>query len=144
MRLDDERESENVEDRRGSGPMIGGRHIGIGAVVIALAASYFLGSDPQVVFDLVGGGVPSVSAPAQKPPAGDAPARFVSKILAETEDTWRQIFRDAGRQYEEPKLVLFSGATPTACGTGQSAMGPFYCPLDRKVYIDLDFYRDLR
>jgi hypothetical protein len=71
-------------------------------------------------------------------------ARFVSKVLADTEDTWRTIFRQAGRQYQDPKLVLFTGATPTACGTGQTAMGPFYCPADQKVYIDLAFYQDLK
>jgi hypothetical protein len=71
-------------------------------------------------------------------------ARFVSKVLADTEDTWRAIFRQAGRQYQDPKLVLFTGATPTACGTGQTAMGPFYCPGDQKVYIDLAFYQDLK
>jgi predicted metalloprotease len=69
-------------------------------------------------------------------------ARFVSKVLASTEDTWREIFRANGKQYEDPKLVLFSGATPTACGTGQTAMGPFYCPGDHKVYIDLAFYQN--
>jgi predicted metalloprotease len=71
-------------------------------------------------------------------------ARFVSKVLADTEDTWRAIFRQAGREYQDPKLVLYTGATPTACGTGQTAMGPFYCPLDQKVYIDLAFYQDLK
>lgn len=146
MRLDDSRESDNVEDRRGGGPAIGGRHIGIGTIVIAIAASYFFGIDPQVILGLAGGGggTPAASAPAHKPPADDGAARFVSKILAETEDTWTQAFRDAGRQYENPKLVLFSGATPTACGTGQTAMGPFYCPGDHKVYIDLEFYRELK
>jgi len=84
------------------------------------------------------------SAPAHRPPADDDMARFVSKVLASTEDTWREIFRASGKQYQDPKLVLFSGATPTACGTGQSAMGPFYCPGDHKVYIDLSFYRDLK
>jgi uncharacterized protein len=71
-------------------------------------------------------------------------ARFVSKVLADTEDTWRVIFRETGRQYQDPKLVLFTGATPTACGTGQTAMGPFYCPSDRTVYIDLAFYQELK
>jgi predicted metalloprotease len=70
--------------------------------------------------------------------------RFVSKVLADTEDTWRAIFRQSGRQYQDPKLVLFTGATPTACGTGQTAMGPFYCPPDQAVYIDLAFYQDLK
>ena len=149
MRLDDERESDNVEDRRGEGGRGGfgvGRGVGIGTIVLALAASYFFGIDPTVILGLFSGaGSPVVqSVPAHKPPANDEMARFVSKVLADTEDTWRTIFRQAGRQYQDPKLVLFTGATPTACGTGQTATGPFYCPLDQKVYIDLAFYQDLK
>ena len=82
--------------------------------------------------------------PARRPPADDETARFVSKVLASTEDTWNEAFRANGQKYQEPKLVLFSGVTPTACGTGQSAMGPFYCPGDQKVYIDLVFFRELK
>src|SRR5512146_2313206 len=122
MRLDDERESENVEDRRGGGGRravgVGGG-LGIGGIVLALAASYFLGIDPSVLLGLFSGGdmAPAPqSVPASKPPASDEMARFVSKVLADTEDTWRGIFRQAGRQYQDPKLVLFTGATPTACG----------------------------
>jgi predicted metalloprotease len=151
MRLDDERESENVEDRRdevgrSSGGFGIGRGVGVGTVIIALVASYFLGIDPSVMLSLFsGGGAPAPqSAPAHKPPAGDEMAVFVSKVLADTEDAWRVIFRQTDRQYQDPKLVLFTGATPTACGTGQTATGPFYCPLDQKVYIDLAFYRDLK
>jgi uncharacterized protein len=153
MRLDDQRESDNLEDRRGSGSgggglRLGGRRLGIGSIAIALVASYFLGVNPLTVLSLLSGGdLPTVeqSAPAaHRPPADDPMARFVSKVLASTEDTWTDVFRANGRQYEKPKLVLFTGATPTACGTGQSAMGPFYCPADQKVYIDLAFYRDLK
>jgi uncharacterized protein len=149
MRIDDERESDNVEDRRGEGGRGGfgvGRGVGIGTVIIALVASYFLGIDPSVMLSLFsGGGAPAPqSAPAHRPPAGDEMAAFVSKVLADTEDTWRVIFQQTDRQYQDPKLVLFTGATPTACGTGQTAMGPFYCPLDQKVYIDLAFYQDLK
>ena len=149
MRLDDERESDNVEDRRGEGGRGGfsvGRGVGIGTVILALAASYFLGIDPSVMLSLFsGGGSPAPqSAPAHKPPASDEMASFVSKVLADTEDTWSVIFQQSGRQYQNPKLVLFTGATPTACGTGQTAMGPFYCPQDQKVYIDLAFYQDLK
>jgi uncharacterized protein len=149
MRLEDERQSDNVEDRRDEGGRGGfgvGRGVGIGTVIIALAASYFLGIDPAVMLSLFsGGGSPAPqSAPAHKPPAGDEMATFVSKVLADTEDTWRVIFQQTDRQYQNPKLVLFTGATPTACGTGQTAMGPFYCPLDQKVYIDLAFYQDLK
>jgi len=143
MRIEDGRQSDNVEDRRGRSMRRGGT-IGIGTIVLALVAMYF-GVDPSFLLQGGGQGVPTEqSAPAGKPPADDAPARFVSQVLADTEDTWRELFRKSGRQYQEPKLVLFTGSTPTACGTGQSAMGPFYCPADQKVYIDLAFYRDLR
>ncbi|MBL8430241.1 MAG: zinc metallopeptidase [Dechloromonas sp.] len=154
MRMDNQRESDNLEDRRGSGMggggglRLGGGRMGLGTIAIALVASYFLGVNPMTVINLLsGGGMPAIeqSAPAaQRPPADDQMAKFVSKVLASTEDTWNEVFRANGRQYQEPKLVLFTGATPTACGTGQSAMGPFYCPGDQKVYIDLAFYRDLK
>ncbi|MBI4742594.1 MAG: neutral zinc metallopeptidase [Betaproteobacteria bacterium] len=147
MRLDDESESGNVEDRRGGGGGgIGRGGVGVGTVVLALAASYFFGIDPSIILGLASN-APShqtQSAPAHKPPANDEMARFVSKVLGSTETTWNSVFREGGGHYQEPKLVLFSGATPTACGTGQSAMGPFYCPADQKVYIDLSFYRDLK
>jgi predicted metalloprotease len=141
MRIGHGRQSSNVEDRRGM--RFGGRSIGIGTVVLALVAMYF-GVDPSVV--LQGGPATSVQqqGPAPAPPADDEAARFVSQVLADTEDTWRALFARNGARYQDPKLVLFSDATPTACGTGQSAMGPFYCPADQKVYIDLSFYRDLQ
>lgn len=143
------RESDNVEDRRGQSPrggfLGGGRGIGIGTLLLLLAGAYF-GIDPRIILTLVGGaGQPQqTSAPAQKPPADDAQSRFVSMVLADTEDTWTELFKRAGLRYKDPKLVLFSGATPTPCGMGQSAMGPFYCPPDQKVYIDLRFYDDLK
>ena len=143
MLLDDQRESENVEDRRGGGMAVGGG-LGLGGVVLALAIGYFFGIDPSAVLGLINQAPVTASVPAAKPPADDGMARFVAKVLSSTEDTWRDVFRQAGREYEDPKLVLFTGTTPTACGTGQSAMGPFYCPGDRKVYIDLAFYRDLK
>ncbi|KAG0759703.1 hypothetical protein G6F22_019300 [Rhizopus arrhizus] len=130
MRLDDSRESDNVEDRRASGPRIGGRGtIGIGTIVLALVAMYF-GVDPNVVLQMAEGPPQTQQqSPATRPPVDDPQARFVAKVLGETEDTWSAIFqKDLNRQYVAPKLVLFRGATPTACGTGQSAMGPFYCP----------------
>lgn len=145
MRLDDQSASNNVEDRRGGGGGIGRGTVGVGTVVLALAASYFFGIDPSVIMGLSSNSSrPSANQPAQKPPASDEMATFVSKVLGSTEQTWQQVFSDAGRRYQDPKLVLFTGATPTACGTGRSAMGPFYCPADQKVYIDLAFYRDLR
>ena len=100
------------------------------------------GSGVQAFFD-VPDGTPE-SAPAAKPPPEDALARFVSTVLADTEDVWREQFAQAGGSYRDPKLVLFRGAVPTACGQGASAMGPFYCPADQKVYIDLDFYETMR
>lgn len=146
MRLDDSRESDNVEDRRGGGGgglPVGG--IGVGTVVLALVAMYF-GIDPRVVLNQAShvSAPPPSAAQQHRPPANDAETKFVRKVLAETEDTWQQIFRQAGKQYEDPKLVLFTGVTRTACGTGQAAMGPFYCPADHKVYIDLGFYQELK
>jgi len=146
MRLEEQGESLNIEDRRGGDGGIGRGSIGIGTLLVALAAGYFFGVDPAVILGLASSGnhSPVTPQPVQKPPANDEMARFVAKVLGSTEATWRSIFDAAGRRYQEPKLVLFTGATPTACGTGRSAMGPFYCPSDHKVYIDLAFYRDLR
>ena len=148
MRLDDERESDNVEDRRGDGGGggIGAGGVGIGTIILALAGSYFFGINPATIMNLASHqqAAPVQQQAAHKPPAHDEMAKFVSRVLADTEDTWRDIFRKNGKTYQEPKLVLFTGRTPTACGTGQTAMGPFYCPGDRKVYIDLAFYQELR
>jgi uncharacterized protein len=145
---DDGRESENVEDRRGEsgrrGGFVGRGGVGIGTIVIALAAWYF-GIDPNVVLEGVDQARPPVNdGPAESPPANDKQAHFVSMVLADTEDTWKTIFSAAGKQYRDPKLVLFSGSYPTACGMGAAAMGPFYCPSDQKVYIDLAFYDELQ
>lgn len=154
MRLGDGRESENIEDRRGArgGGMLGGggRKIGVGTIVLALVAMYF-GVDPSVVLNM-GAGLPQTSQQAPVTPGvqatgraeDDALARFTAQVLADTEDTWNALFRAGGKQYREPKLVLYTGGTQTACGTGQAAMGPFYCPGDERVYLDLDFYRDLQ
>ncbi len=152
MRLDDEAESQNVEDRRGGfggGGFGGPKTIGIGTVIIALAASYFFGIDPTVIMQgasvLQGQQHPPQQQQANRPPANDQMTVFTRKVLGNTERTWEHIFEtELNRRYDPPKLVLFSGATPTACGTGQSAMGPFYCPGDHKVYIDLAFYDELR
>lgn len=148
MRFDNSRESDNVEDRRGGGggrglPM-GGKGIGLGTIVLALVAMYF-GVDPSIVLNqAVEAPAPSATSRPAGPPANDAESKFIRHVLAETEDTWQQIFRQNGKQYTEPTLVLFSGATRTACGVGQAAMGPFYCPADQKVYIDLSFYQELK
>jgi predicted metalloprotease len=153
MKWEGGRESENVEDRRGSGGGGGmGRGVakgGIGMVLIAVVAM-FLGVDPSMIFGLLGGGSPmsggpqvSQQAPAQRPPADDVGAKFVSVVLADTEDTWGSLFKQGNSQYRAPKLVLFRGAVQSACGNAQSAMGPFYCPGDQKVYIDLAFFDEL-
>ena len=147
MKWEGNRESDNVEDRRGSGGGFGGRSIGIGTIVIALLGSYFLGINPATIISLLSGGGPvqmQSQEPAQGPPANDQMARFVATVLADTEDTWGPIFRASGANYIKPKLVLFSGQTPTACGTGDTASEPFYCPGDQKIYIDLAFYQTMR
>ena len=150
MKWEGNRQSDNVEDRRGSGgggmPVFGGRSIGIGTIVVALLGGWVLGINPMTLLGLLSGGSPAQvqQAPAQRPPADDTMARFVSTVLADTEDVWQEVFRQQGSNYQQPRLVLFRGATPTACGTGQAAMGPFYCPGDRKVYIDLGFYQTLK
>ena len=146
MRWRKGRRSTNIEDRRGrrlGGGLFKG---GIGTIVVALALGYFLGIDPSVLLQLQQGLGPSVSTEVDyKPTPEEAElADFVSVVLADTEDTWREIFKNAGLTYEEPKLVLFSGSVRSACGMASSAMGPFYCPADRKVYIDLAFFSDLR
>ena len=154
MRLDGERKSENVEDRRGSRGGLGGGGIpigvaggGLGTVALVLLALFF-GVDPRVI---LGGGeeAPPQSQVAENrgtPPApqqDDGARHFVSQVLATTEDTWSDIFRRASRQYAPPNLVLFSGGTQSACGFAQTAVGPFYCPNDRKVYLDTAFFRDM-
>ncbi|MBU6467244.1 MAG: zinc metallopeptidase [Burkholderiales bacterium] len=149
MRWEGNRESDNVEDRRDGGggmPGFGGRSIGIGTIVVALLGGWALGINPLTILGLLSGGSPAQvqQAPARRPPVDDKMARFVSTVLADTEDVWTDVFRQQGGTYQKPHLVLFRGATPTACGTGQSAMGPFYCPADRKVYIDLGFYETLK
>ena len=150
MKWEGNRQSDNVEDRRDGGSSggggFGGRGIGLGSIVIALVASYFLGVNPMTVLSFLSGGgaPPTASAPAHKPPVDDRMAAFVSTVLADTEDVWTDVFSKGGATYAKPGLVLFSGSTDTQCGQGQSAMGPFYCPGDRKVYIDLAFYQTLK
>jgi uncharacterized protein len=140
--------SSNVEDRRGQ--RFGGRGLiggGIGTIVLVVIGMFF-GIDPRVIMGLADT-VQQVQAPAEAPAGkvgapADEMGRFVSVVLGDTEQTWNTLFRQLGRDYQEPRLVLFTGATATACGTGQAAMGPFYCPLDQRVYIDLAFYQQLR
>lgn len=147
MKWEGNRESDNVEDRRGGGGGFGGRSIGLGTIAIALVASYFFGINPMTVINLLSGGGQidtSQSAPAQPAASNDPMVKFVATVLADTEDTWGPIFQQSGSSYVPPKLVLFSGSTPTACGTGDTASGPFYCPGDQKVYIDLAFFETMR
>lgn len=140
------RRSDNVEDRRGasiSGPVVGG---GIGALVLSLIVA-LLGGDPSVILQQQGQRTnnPPVNSPrSPRSATEDKAAEFVSVVLADTEDVWNQVFRENGRNYVEPKLVLFTGRVESACGLASSAVGPFYCPADQKVYIDLSFYRDLK
>lgn len=153
MKWEGNRESENVEDRRGQdggggggggGFGFGGRSIGIGTIVIALLGGWIFGVNPLTLLNMMSGGGAPVAvqqAPSDQPPANDQMTHFVKTVLADTEDTWTKLFQEQGSKYVDPTLVLFSGATDTACGTGQTASGPFYCPADRKVYIDLSFYR---
>ncbi|PWF48688.1 KPN_02809 family neutral zinc metallopeptidase [Massilia glaciei] len=143
MKWEGGRESDNVEDRRGSGGGgFGGKSIGIGTIVIALVGSYIFGVSPSTVLEVIGGGGAGEQqqGPAG-PPINDRDSKFVKTVLADTEDAWGALFRAQGATYQPPTLTLFSDRTPTACGTGQSASGPFYCPGDQKVYIDLSFFR---
>jgi len=185
MRWRGERESQNVEDRRGQGGGFGfpsggglrfpsggsgrGGGIGIVGILIILGLILFFGVDPSVIMQGGGPGgdgtnFPDIRLPQSRPDATNFPVpgeagppvqrpqtnneddlkRFVSVVLADTEDVWRDIFSRYGERYNDPKLVLFTGAVRSACGTGMSAMGPFYCPSDEKVYIDLSFYEELK
>ena len=152
MRWQGRRESDNVEDRRGQSgsPMGGGGGFrlpsgkgGIVLLIIVLVAGYY-GVDLTGM--LTGEPVTQQQTTTQRSisPQDEEAAKFTKVILADTEDTWGAIFKDMGRQYAQPKLVLYRGATRTACGTGQSVMGPFYCPADSTVYIDLSFYDEMQ
>jgi predicted metalloprotease len=146
MKMDEQDESSNVEDARGSSgfqfrPVHG---IGLGTVVVALVAGWALGINPLQMLGLLSGqdssAPASQSAAPQAPPTDDTQAKFVSQILRSTEIVWGHYFQEMGRAYEDPKLVLFRDSYPTACGLGQQAAGPFYCPNDRNVYLDLSFF----
>ena len=158
MKWEGNRESDNVEDRRGDsgsggggGFGFGGRSVGVGTIVVALLGGWIFGINPMTILNALSGASAPQSqvqqapqSPAQGPPADDRMGRFVSTVLADTEDVWKDVFAKGGGTYKEPRLVLFRGQIGTGgCGTGQSAMGPFYCPADQKVYIDLAFYETL-
>jgi predicted metalloprotease len=149
------RRSQNVEDRRGMAPVARAGGIGGLGLLVILGLSLLLGVNPLSLIGMLGEAPIEAPAPGTPAPPGsgapgtpgrpaaDPQADFVSVILADTEDTWGQIFADSGRRYEPPRLVLFTQATQSACGLGQAAMGPFYCPRDRQVYIDLAFFHEL-
>lgn len=146
MRWKTRRRSEHIEDRRRMRVSRGALGGGLGTLVLVLVALYF-GIDPTMLLEQT---VPtSDSTYTDTMPPGGSPeqdelADFISVVLADTEDTWKGLFNQMGKTYSVPKLVLFSGAVQSACGFAQAAVGPFYCPRDKKVYIDLSFYRDLR
>ena len=166
MKWEGNRTSNNVEDRRGGGDsggsgggadlvgllggLLGGRNVGIGAIVVALLGGWIFGISPLTILNLLSGGAPPAQVQQRQaaggshpPPASDKLATFVSTVLADTEDVWKDVFARSGETYKEPRLVLFRGSTKTACGKGQASMGPFYCPADQQVYIDLGFYETL-
>ncbi len=155
MRLDDQPESQNVEDRRGGGRPGGAIRMGgiggLGLVAVVVLGLIF-GVDPGTLLSIVEGQQPAgyqQQTPAQGAAGSqaggeDSQKRFVAQVLGSTEQVWNDLFQQAGRRYEPPTLVLFSGAVQSACGMAQSAMGPFYCPQDRKVYLDTAFFRDMQ
>ena len=144
MRWESGRRSENVEDRRGSRVTRGLAGGGLGALVLVVVAMLF-GVDPRLLLQGVpGGDVQETVEPYQPTPEEERLADFVRVVLGDTEDTWTTVFRESGGTYELPVLVLFSGAVRSACGFADAAVGPFYCPGDRKLYIDLSFYQEMQ
>ncbi len=153
MKWENNRQSDQVEDRRassGGGRRTGGRNIGLGTIVVALIAGWIFGINPMTILGFLGGTgelAPSAQVEPASTPASlptDDMGRFVRGVLGGTEDAWGEVFRQGGAEYRKPTLVLYQGSWDTACGRGQSAMGPFYCPGDQKVYIDLAFYDTLK
>jgi uncharacterized protein len=153
MKWEDLRQSDNVEDRRGSGAASGGfggggmmfrtGGLGLGGLLILLLVSYLFGVDPMQLISPDGSAPSGVSEPAGAPPANDTASRFARKILGDTEDTWGAIFAKTGQTYPPPTLVLFNDQVDSACGLSSAAVGPFYCPGDHKLYLDLSFFREL-
>jgi predicted metalloprotease len=147
------RRSDNVVDARGDtgggggGMRIGGKGLGIGGIVIVIAFGLLTGQDPMQILGQLTGQMEHTSAvnpqTRQAPPANDEQADFVRAVLGDTEDTWGQIFQQAGRQYKNPTLILFRGQVQSACGFASSASGPFYCPADQRVYLDMEFFREM-
>lgn len=147
MRWEGGEQSSNIEDRRGAARRVRGvRGFGLGTIIIALIGGWILGINPLQLLGALGGVQTPVqqTSAVQNTPVNDAKTKFISTVLRDTEVVWEDIFNQSGAHYAQPKLVLFSGSTPTACGTGNSATGPFYCPLDQKVYLDTQFFQTLR
>ena len=145
MRWKDMRRSDNVEDRRGM-PMAGaGLKLGGGGLLLIVVLSLLTGTNPLDILSSLEESAPPTtdSGPQRKPPEDDAQADFIRAILGDSEDTWSRLFEQGGGTYEPPRLVLFSGAVRSACGQASAAVGPFYCPPDRRVYLDLGFFREL-
>ena len=150
MKTDNSRRSSNIEDRRGMQPARGGAGIklGLGGTLLALAAAWFLGIDPRMLLGAMQATqqLPGAATPTQQVASGtpqDAAGDWMAAVLGDTEDTWGQIFASGGAQYMPPTLVLFDDAVDSGCGSASAGAGPFYCPRDQKIYIDLDFYREL-
>jgi predicted metalloprotease len=145
MRLEGQRESDNVEDRRGMG-VRGGAGIGCGGLLLVLGISVLTGKDPMQILQLLQGTgqqAPTETQAPGQPPANDRLGHFATQVLGSTEDAWGAIFQETGQRYVPPKLVLFDGAVDSACGMTSSAVGPFYCPSDRRVYLDLSFFDEM-
>ena len=144
MRLDQQRESTNVEDRRGMSPMMKGGGLGCGGLIIVLILSYLTGIDPRQLLQTAEQVAPQQSAPQGKVGAPtDTLGHFASSVLGSTEDVWGEIFSSSGKTYTPPTMVLYSGGVSSACGMTSSASGPFYCPLDRKLYLDTSFFDEM-
>lgn len=147
MKLDDSRRSDNVEEDSGSGGGIRGIHLGLGGTVVLLVVGYFMGISPMTLLGFLSGAGQSTQTQAPATPvtgpSNDPQIDFVRAVLGETEDVWGAYFKDMGRTYERPKLHLFRGRVDSACGLASAAAGPFYCPGDRKVYLDLSFFNQL-
>lgn len=156
MDWQDMRESNNVEDQRGSRPSLGGvgpgrgYSLGLGGVVIALIGSVLFGLNPIQVLNTISGvsdtsgGYAPTTQSSNYYPQNDVGSQFTKKVLGDLEDQWTQIFQQGGGQFQAPKLVLFTGAVNSGCGLAESASGPFYCPTDRKIYLDLAFFNELQ
>jgi predicted metalloprotease len=151
MRWGDLRRSGNVEDRRGMGGGFGGGGrrggLGIGALIIVGLIAWATGIDPRIILGgmemIQGPGTQQTTQQGKQGTPDDEIGQFMASVLGSTEDVWTKIFKDNGKTYQEPRLVLFSGMTPSACGMGQAAMGPFYCPEDKQVYLDTSFFREM-